>query len=73
MLCKHGKVLIKNNVKRILRTHLKRTPQDPSSEQTTSPSSILKNYFQEKMKYACKCLKHQNNQKYIFTILWWVN
>ena len=29
--------------------------------------------FQEKIKYACNCLKHQNNKKNIFTILRLVN
>ena len=28
---------------------MKRTPEDPASEQTTSPSPIIKKYFQEKM------------------------
>ena len=31
---------------------MKRTPEDPASEQTTSPSPIIKKYFQEKMKQA---------------------
>ena len=52
---------------------MKRTPQARSSEQTTSPSPIIKTIFQEKMRYACNCLKHQNNQKNIMTILRWVN
>ena len=44
---------------------MKRTPEDPASEQTTSPSPIIKMYFQAKMKYACNRLKHQNNPKKI--------
>ena len=40
---------------------MKHTPQAQSSEQTTSPSPIIKTIFQEKMKYACNYLKHQNN------------
>ena len=43
-----------------------RTPQAWSSEQTTSHSPIIKNYFQEKIKDACNCLKHQNNQNKYF-------
>ena len=40
---------------------MKRTPQARSSEPTTSPSPIIKTIFQEKIKYVCNRLKHQNN------------
>ena len=45
---------------------MKRTPQVRSSEQTTSPSPVIKNYFPRKIKYSCNCLKHQNNQNKYF-------
>ena len=45
---------------------MKRTLQDRASEQTTSPSPIIITIFQEKIKYAYNCLKHQNNRKKYF-------
>ena len=36
------------------------------TEQTTSPSPIIKNYLKKQTKYACNCLKHQNIQKKYF-------
>ena len=41
-------------------------PWDQAPEGTIRHGSIIKTIFQEKIKYACNCLKHENNQKIYF-------